>query len=111
MHLIADIAEIEVTMCNELICRCEEVSREEIEKVIEDGAVTVNEIKRFTRAGMGLCQGRTCRRLVERILSEKTGIPLSEIQPSTYRQPLRPVGSELIQEHNNNKFKGGFKDE
>lgn len=58
-------------MHDELICRCEEVSREEIEKAIEDGAVTANEVKRFTRAGMGLCQGRTCRRLVERILSEK----------------------------------------
>lgn len=97
-------------MCDQLICRCEEVSLEEIEKAIADGAVTINEIKRFTRAGMGLCQGRTCRRLVERILSEKTGIPLSELQPSTYRQPVRPVRSELIQEYNKNKSEGGQND-
>ena len=111
MYNISDTIEIEVTMYDELICRCEEVSREEIEKAIEEGAVTINEVKRFTRAGMGLCQGRTCRRLVERILSEKTGVPLSEIQPSTYRQPVRPVRSDLIQEHNNNKSEGGFNEE
>jgi NAD(P)H-nitrite reductase large subunit len=93
-------------MCDELICRCEEVSREEIEAAIADGASTMNEIKRFTRAGMGLCQGRTCRRLVERILSENTDTKLSEIQPSTYRQPVRPVRSDLIQEHDN-KSEGG----
>jgi len=78
-------------MCDETICRCEEVLRSEIEKAIDDGARTMNELKRFTRAGMGLCQGRTCRRLVERILSEKTGVSLSEIEPSTYRQPVRTV--------------------
>ncbi len=91
-------------MCDEIICRCEEVSRKEIEEAIADGAERVNEVKRFTRAGMGLCQGRTCRRLVERILAEKTDTPLSEIQPSTYRQPVRPVRSDLIQEHSNNKL-------
>lgn len=89
-------------MCDELICRCEEVSREEIEAAIADGAVTINELKRFTRAGMGLCQGRTCRRLVERILSEKTNTPLDEMQTSSYRQPVRPVRSDLIAEYENN---------
>lgn len=83
-------------MSEEYICRCEEVTREEIEAAIADGAFTMNELKRFSRAGMGLCQGRTCRRLVERILSENTGQPLSEIQPATYRQPVRPVKAELF---------------
>ncbi|TCT16100.1 BFD-like [2Fe-2S] binding protein [Natranaerovirga pectinivora] len=78
-------------MCNEIICRCEEITKEEIEKVIEDGAQTANEIKRFTRAGMGLCQGRTCRGLVERLIKEKTGIEPQNIVPSGYRQPVRPI--------------------
>lgn len=93
-------------MCDEIICRCEEVYRKEIEQAIKDGATTMNELKRFTRAGMGLCQGRTCRRLVERILAEQTGTPLSEVETSTYRQPVRPVKAELmidIQEDNDNK--------
>ena len=80
----------------ELICRCEEVYRDEIIQAIRDGATTMNELKRFTRAGMGLCQGRTCRRLVERILAEQTGQRLDQMPTSTYRQPVRPVKASLL---------------
>lgn len=83
-------------MCDEIICRCEEVTRKEIEQAIADGTMSMNELKRYTRAGAGLCQGRTCRRLTERILAEKTGIPLSEIEPATFRQPVRPVSIGLL---------------
>ncbi|GAI83310.1 unnamed protein product [marine sediment metagenome] len=41
-----------------LVCRCEEVSEEEVRQAIADGAKTLREIKMITRAGMGLCQGR-----------------------------------------------------
>jgi NAD(P)H-nitrite reductase large subunit len=81
---------------DEIICRCEEVDRAEIVDAINDGARTMNELKRFTRAGMGLCQGRTCRRLVERIFAEKRVLPLAEVAPSTYRQPVRPVKAGLF---------------
>lgn len=83
-------------MCDDIVCRCEEVRRSEIESAIRDGAVTMNEIKRFTRAGMGLCQGRTCRKLVERIAASETGQPIATIQPSTYRQPTRPIQADLL---------------
>ncbi|MEW6217765.1 MAG: (2Fe-2S)-binding protein, partial [Candidatus Bipolaricaulota bacterium] len=73
------------------VCRCEEVTRQMIERAVEDGATTVDAVKRLTRAGMGLCQGRTCRRLVSAIIAEKTGKPLEEILPATTRPPLRPL--------------------
>lgn len=73
------------------VCRCEEVTETEILAAIRAGAKTVNEVKRWTRAGMGLCQGRSCRRGVERMLSSELGVALSEIATSTYRQPVRPV--------------------
>jgi NAD(P)H-nitrite reductase large subunit len=79
-----------------IICRCEEVTRKEIEDAISDGATRMDEVKRCTRAGMGLCQGRTCRKQVERILSEKTGVPLKDIKPSNYRQPVRPIKMEVL---------------
>ena len=74
-----------------IICRCEEVTREEILQAIADGAATIDGIKKRTRAGMGLCQGKTCQRLVARILSEATGRPMEEILPATFRAPVRPV--------------------
>ena len=89
-------------MCDEIICRCEEVYRDQIEAALADGAMSMDELKRFTRAGMGLCQGRTCRKLVEGILSKTTNTPLSDIEPSSYRQPIRPVPCELIKDHNIN---------
>lgn len=71
------------------ICRCEEVTEKEIEQAIAEGATTIAGIKRRTRAGMGLCQGRTCQRLVSRMLS-KVKDP-AEIIPSTSRPPVRAI--------------------
>ena len=78
------------------ICRCEEVTEAEIRAAIRSGARTVKEIKRWTRAGMGICQGRTCRRLIERILAEELGLKPSEVEISSYRQPVRPVSLKSL---------------
>jgi NAD(P)H-nitrite reductase large subunit len=74
-----------------IICRCEEVTKEEIVEAIKKGATTVNSIKRWTRAGMGLCQGKSCLNWVAKILSEETGKPLRQIKPHTSRPPIRPI--------------------
>jgi bacterioferritin-associated ferredoxin len=79
-----------------IICRCEEVTRGEIAAAIEAGAETLNEVKRLTRAGMGLCQGRTCRRLVMQIFGEKTGKGSEGIIPTTFRPPVRPLTIETL---------------
>ena len=74
-----------------IICRCQEVTKQDILDAIADGATTVDGVKRRTRAGMGLCQGKTCERLVAQIISRETGRPMSEILPATTRLPVRPV--------------------
>jgi len=79
-----------------IICRCEEVTQGEILEVMEMGAEALNEVKRLTRAGMGLCQGRICRRLVMQIYAEKIGKKLEEIKPTTYRPPVRPIIVETL---------------
>lgn len=71
------------------ICRCEEITKEEIEKAIKDGAKTLAGIKRRTNAGMGLCQGRSCNRLIQQMLS-KTQV-LENILPNKARSPVRTV--------------------
>jgi hypothetical protein len=45
---------------------------------------------------MGICQGRSCRRLVERILAEELKIKPDEIEISSFRQPLRPVSIQSM---------------
>jgi NAD(P)H-nitrite reductase large subunit len=74
-----------------VICRCEEVTREEIEEAIRDGARSVDSVKRRTRAGMGLCQGKTCARMVAQMISQATGTPPAEIAWPNSRPPVRPI--------------------
>lgn len=78
-------------MRDNIICRCQEVLESEIRQAIQEGARTMRGIKIRTRAGMGLCQGKTCQRIVARILAEETGQPLGDILPNTYRSPCRPI--------------------
>lgn len=103
MNIVIEVFKprIEVLIMKEdIICRCEEITEGEVIDAIKNGATTVNEIKRWTRAGMGLCQGRTCRRLIERILARETNSSLESITPSTYRQPVRPVKLGILEEEN-----------
>lgn len=75
-----------------IVCRCEEITAGEIRKAVREyKGESVTEIKRRVRAGMGLCQGRTCGKLVTRIIQEETGKKPNEILPSTDRPPVRAV--------------------
>jgi NAD(P)H-nitrite reductase large subunit len=88
-------------LCDEdniIICRCEEVVKKEIIEAIKSGVTTVEGIKRRTRAGMGLCQGRTCRRLVARLIAENADKNLSEILPARFRPPVKPIKIETLAE-------------
>ncbi len=74
-----------------IICRCEEVTAGEIRTAISRGARTVSAVKRRTRAGMGLCQGRTCEMLVARLLSQATRQPADVFAVDHRRPPVVPV--------------------
>ncbi len=74
-----------------VICRCQELTREDVLQAILDGATTVNGVKKRIRSGMGLCQGKTCERLIAQIVAEQTGREPSELIPPTSRAPVRPV--------------------
>jgi len=82
---------------NNIICRCEEVTEEEIRDAVRKFNLgTVDEVKRLTRAGMGLCQGRTCASLIEKIIAEETNKKVSEMFPSSKRPPVRPIKIGLL---------------
>ena len=58
---------------NEIICRCEKITRAEILEAIRRGATTVDAVKRRTGTGMGRCQGNRCGWRIAKILKE-TGV-------------------------------------
>ena len=74
-----------------IICRCQEVTESEIKAAIADGATTVDGVKRRTRACMGLCQGKTCGRLVQNLVARGTGQAPADVLPQRSRMPARPV--------------------
>lgn len=85
---------------HQIICRCEDVTEEEVLRAIAQGAVTADEVKRLTRAGMGHCQGRTCRRLVNQLLARRLGQRPADQQPVTQRSPLQPVSLKVLADSN-----------
>jgi NAD(P)H-nitrite reductase large subunit len=74
-----------------VICRCEEITKGEIRRAIYDGMRTMNEIKRYLRAGMGLCQGQTCSRLVKGIVARELGLKMAQVEIPAPRSPVRPI--------------------
>ena len=82
-----------------VVCRCEEITVGEIRAAVLDGARTVDEVKRLTRAGMGLCRGATCQEHVARIIAELTGDRSAQIDMPRVRAPVRPVSMESLATH------------
>jgi bacterioferritin-associated ferredoxin len=74
-----------------LICRCEDLTQEEIEQAIDEGYTTLEELKCKLRLGMGPCQGRSCLSLARRILCQKTDKKTEEISMPSSRPPVVPV--------------------
>ncbi len=74
-----------------IICRCEDVTYGEIVAAVEAGLTTTEEIKRILRCGMGPCQGRTCSRLIARIIADLTGVEIARVDYPAVRPPTRPV--------------------
>jgi bacterioferritin-associated ferredoxin len=78
-----------------VVCRCEDVTRQEIESAMTRGAREASEIKAWTRCGMGPCQGRLCRETLTALL----GAPVAGTALEgawTPRPPIRPVPLDLL---------------
>lgn len=73
------------------VCRCEDVTLDELQALIDQGLHKMEEIKRVSRCTMGACQGRTCRNILAQTLAERTEVPVSEIDIPTYRAPVKPI--------------------
>lgn len=81
-----------------IVCRCEEVTVDQIRKAIKDGYKDFEELRRYLRISMGPCGGRTCRLNTLMILSRETGVPVEELAPGIFRPPSMPVSFKAIAE-------------
>ena len=78
-----------------VMCRCEEVTRAEVEAALDRGAVEVNQLKSWTRCGMGPCQGRMCGDAIAALAAARIG-DRAAAGVWTPRVPLRPVDMAAI---------------
>jgi NADPH-dependent 2,4-dienoyl-CoA reductase/sulfur reductase-like enzyme len=74
-----------------LVCRCEELTRAEVEAGIAAGGTDLRTLKVTTRLGMGPCQGRMCWPAAARLLAARTGKSVEAVGPSSARPPIAPV--------------------
>jgi NADPH-dependent 2,4-dienoyl-CoA reductase/sulfur reductase-like enzyme len=73
------------------LCRCEEVPVAEALEAVRDGAGHVNEVKAWTRIGMGRCQGRMCGPALACLIARATGKTIADSGVFTQRPPAKPV--------------------
>ncbi len=74
-----------------IVCRCEEVTAKQIRDQIADNANGINQVKSYTRCGMGPCQGRFCGLTVAHIISNEMKQPMEKVGYYHLRNPIKPL--------------------
>ncbi len=72
-----------------MVCRCEDVTLDEVEEAIAAGNHDIESVKRYTGFGTGWCQGKQCVTACARVIAARTGEAPS--LPITPRPPVHPV--------------------
>lgn len=86
-----------------VICRCENVTLAEIKRGIELGFTSMEALKKATRCGMGMCQGRTCLPIVSDMLAKC--FPEVPVQPPSVRMPVKAVRVDsLVRDREPDRF-------
>jgi pyruvate/2-oxoglutarate dehydrogenase complex dihydrolipoamide dehydrogenase (E3) component len=84
-------AQVRAIVPEAIVCRCEDVTRAEIDAAVDMGARQIDQLKHFTRCGMGPCQGRSCADTVQELMAARLNVTREVIGQWTGRPPLRPV--------------------
>ncbi|MBI9098629.1 MAG: FAD-dependent oxidoreductase [Spirochaetaceae bacterium] len=84
---------------DQIICRCEVVPRSRITDALSRGipVLTIDGVKRRTRAGQGRCQGAFCGKRVRRLLSQENHVPEESITQRGSESPHSGIaGKDLF---------------
>ncbi|MDD3123883.1 MAG: (2Fe-2S)-binding protein [Candidatus Izemoplasmatales bacterium] len=81
-----------------IICRCEDITKEQIHECLEKGFTNYEDLKRQLRVGMGPCQGQTCSELIQREIAIFLGKKYEEISIQKTRPLITGVKLKSINE-------------
>ncbi len=86
-----------------IVCRCEDLTLEDVRKAIAEGYTSWDELKRVLRIGLGPCGGKTCRLLVLRELANHLMLSVDQVKyrPTVVRPPLRSTSFEVFLKEEN----------
>ncbi|MFO1161034.1 MAG: NAD(P)/FAD-dependent oxidoreductase [Reyranellaceae bacterium] len=74
-----------------LVCRCEEVTAQQVRDTARLGCEGPNQMKAFLRCGMGPCQGRLCGLTVTELIAEARETTPAEVGYYRLRPPVKPI--------------------
>ena len=74
-----------------IVCRCEEVTAEQIVATVALGCPGPNQMKSFLRCGMGPCQGRLCGLTVTEVIAQARAVSPAEVGYYRIRPPVKPI--------------------
>ncbi len=74
-----------------IACRCEAVTAGQVRRAVRLGAPGPNQLKAFTRCGMGPCQGRLCGPIVGAMSARARGVPTADVGTYRPRAPYKPI--------------------
>ena len=82
-----------VTVADEVVfCRCEGISAGSLrEAITKRGATDINQLKAFTRLGMGRCQGRLCATNGAEILAAACKVSIEQVGRLRGQAPVKPI--------------------
>ena len=82
---------------NAYVCRCEEVTYQDVLDLIKNGVTNINDIKRLKRVGMGQCRGLSCTSVIENILKQELKqskehiLNIKKNRRTMYRPPIKRI--------------------
>ncbi|MCA9923746.1 MAG: FAD-dependent oxidoreductase [Anaerolineales bacterium] len=79
-----------------IVCRCEEVTLQQITTALQSGALNPNQLKAQIRCGMGPCQGRMCGLTVSEIIADYRKMNIADVGYFRIRPPLKPITMEQL---------------
>lgn len=74
-----------------IVCRCEEVTAQQVIDAVKLGCTGPNQMKSFVRCGMGPCQGRLCGLTVTELIARERGTSPAEVGYYRLRFPIKPI--------------------
>ena len=74
-----------------LVCRCEEVGAATVRGLAREGCAGPNQMKAYSRCGMGPCQGRFCGLTVTELIASEQHRDPAEVGHARMRWPVRPL--------------------